>query len=417
MSGSITVAGSQACEYNDCLFANLLRKLFSMGSKAKPESNYLLTNTVAAIQTQVQALQLHASSGITYEYLAAMEASLPEVAFRYVVITRQEQPVVLCYFQLFTVTSANFRGDGNEGLKQRVINFFLDLNMVRVLISGNALRTENCCYCYNDKVLSRDEAIELLAATAEKIACDEKALAVVLKDIRPTPSAATTLTKNGFSAPWKDQGMVLDLRTNWISLDDYINDLSRKYRARVTKILSAGSELVEKQLELADLEQYREDTFSLFQDVLDQQPFLLTSPAPDHLVQLKKCHGADFEVCGLFLDGKMVAFYSGFVHEHTYEVYHVGLNYQLNNKYQLYFNLLYGSLGRAIALKKSRLNLGRTSFDAKASMGAHAEDYIYFFKSPKVPQRIVKRFADYFSSFEDGKWRLRNPLRQEPVMA
>jgi hypothetical protein len=107
-----------------------------------------------------------------------------------------------------------------------------------------------------------------------------------------------------------------------------------------------------------------------------------------------------------------VAFYTAFLTEDAYELYHVGFDYELNNEYHLYFNILFSGLKRAITLKKSHLKLGRTSFDAKASLGAKPVEIEYFFKPGNIPNVVSKWFANYFSSMEDAKWKLRNPLKE-----
>jgi hypothetical protein len=57
--------------------------------------------------------------------------------------------------------------------------------------------------------------------------------------------------------------------------------------------------------------------------------------------------------------------------------------------------------------------LGRTSFDAKASLGAKPESTTYFLKTSFMPDAVSNWFVKYFSSMEDNKWKLRNPLKKD----
>jgi len=129
------------------------------------------------------------------------------------------------------------------------------------------------------------------------------------------------------------------------------------------------------------------------------------------LRSIKQLYGDDFEVIGFFRDEELVAFYTAFITQHEYELYYVGFDYQFNNDYQLYFNILFSGLERSIHLKKRQLRLGRTSFDAKASLGAKPIEMVYFYKPDNIPNVVTKWFANYFSSMEDAKWKQRNPLK------
>ncbi len=112
------------------------------------------------------------------------------------------------------------------------------------------------------------------------------------------------------------------------------------------------------------------------------------------------------------MDGeKPVAFYSAFVTHDAYELFYVGFDMELNSEYQLYFNLLFSGLERAIRLEKKELKLGRTSFDAKASLGAKPHKIEYVARLRRVPDTAMKWLTRYFASVEDNKWKQRNPLK------
>ena len=138
----------------------------------------------------------------------------------------------------------------------------------------------------------------------------------------------------------------------------------------------------------------------------------MTCPNREHFTELKKLYQNDFEIVGIFLNNEMVAFYAAFINKSDYEIYYVGFDYDVNTTHQLYFNLLFSGLERAITLKKKLLKLGRTSLDAKASLGAKPSELTYFIKGNNIPKVAGNWFVNYFSTMEDAKWKLRNPLTQ-----
>jgi hypothetical protein len=395
--------------YDHCLISACLRSLFKCDSKSN-EPDFIVKTSVAQVKQDLEQLNKDVTE-LSYEYLAAMEQSMKNAGFRYIVVHEKGKPVLFAYFQLFTLTSRNFNLEKNKGFVRGIVRFFLDLKKVNVLISGNALRNDTACFCFDEKVLTPDGAVEIVASAAEKIAADEQGAALILKDIPVTGRTRKWLGDLGFYMPWEDQVMVMDIDPAWTGLTDYASALSRKYKTRASKILQAADRLTERVLTEMELIEREGQMNKLFKNVAANQSFVLTQPGATHFSDLKKIYKGDFEVVGIFDGHKLVAFYSAFVTDADYEVYYVGFDYDLNNEYQLYFNMLFSGLGRAITLKKDQLKLGRTSFDAKASIGAKPQQMDYLLKTSSIPTVVSRWFTNYFSTMEDAKWKLRNPLK------
>jgi hypothetical protein len=347
-----------------------------------------------------------------------MEASMSNTTFRYVLIFKEKVPVLFVYFNVLTLSTRNFRSGENKSYLKGVLNFFLQLKKAKVLILGNALRIDTLSYCFDPQKINKEEAIAAIAGVAEKIGSDECVTAVILKDLaEPRYKEQKMLADMGYSAPWNDQVMDLEIASEWSTIDDYVSRLSRKYKTRANKIIASGNALTQKILTAEEVTGYEPLIKKLYATLVDKQSFTLTTTGADNIAALKQLYGDAFEVTGFFFDGQLVAFSTAFVTGNAYELYYVGFDYDLNNQYQLYFNLLFSGLSRAITLKKQLLKLGRTSFDAKASLGAKARETGYLIKISNVPDVVIKWFASYFSSLEDAKWKLRSPLKAEtPVV-
>ena len=411
-----TIALGRGVGYDGCLVANYIKKLLSCPPKAEPVKDYTITSNLEDIKTEIIALNKDGKLDMSYAYLKIMEQTLPKTGFRYTILYKDNNPVLFGYFQLFTLTSHNFSLQKNTGFAKGILKFFLDWKKIKVLVSGNVLRNNTNCCCFNPHELDNLGATELLASVGEKIAADEGATAFILKDLQNTKEIADWLGANGYYTPWQDNVMNLEIDPKWGSLNGYIASLTRKYKTRANKIKAAGSVLETKILTEIEVETFAPKISVLFANVLDSQEFLLTRPIGAHLGLLKSVYKDNFEVVGLFLEGEMVAFYTAFVCNEAYEIYYVGFGYEQNTTYQFYFNILFSGLERCILLQKKQLQLGRTSFDAKASLGAKPQVMPYFVKTPNVPNVACMWFANYFSSLEDGKWKLRNPLKHEGKM-
>lgn len=397
--------------YDNCLISACLKKHFTKARSSTTATDYTVSKNIALVKKELEIINKNTGIEMSYAYLAAMEHSLPDTSFRYVVIYRNDVPVLFGYFQLFTLTSQNFSFDKNKGFVKGIFRFFLDLKKAKVLISGNALRTDTPCCCFSNAELNNDEATEILAAVGEKIAADEHATALLLKDITVSTRMHKWLAGLGYQSPWTDIVMTMDLRPEWTCIESYIAALSRKYKTRANKILAAREGLEIRELSQPDIAHHSKDIHDLFSQVADNQSFVLNQPAIGHFHELKNIYGNQFEVIGFFHERKLVAFYSAFTSGDVYDIYYAGFDYKHNTDFQLYFNILFSGLERAIAQRKKQLKFGRTSFDAKASIGAKPVEMDYLIKTVNIHKVATQWFINYFSTMEDGKWKLRNPLK------
>ena len=410
MNSSNTAALPVNNLYDDCLISSCLKKMFKNRTKSKELPGYIISSEVAGVRKELEKLN-GGFRELSYDYLLSMEQSIPGTEFRYVVCHKDKMPVLFAYFQLYTLTSKNFNLKNNKTFIKSIVRFFLDLKKVKAVISGNALRNETPCYCYDSSVLNDTEATELIASAAEKIASDERATAVVLRDIPVSAHNDKWLAGKGYHAPFTDSAMTLAIDPEWGTLAGYVSALTRKYKTRANKILALRDKLTIEQLGQETVAASQRQMNRLYKNVVDHQSFALTSLSEEHFTKLKSLYKNDFEVFGFYLGRKLLAFYTAFVTPEAYEIYYAGFDYEHNDEYQLYFNILFSGLERAILLNKKELKLGRTSFDSKASMGAKPEEIKYFFKTTNVPAAAINWFVNYFAAMEDGKWKLRNPLK------
>lgn len=83
--------------------------------------------------------------------------------------------------------------------------------------------------------------------------------------------------------------------------------------------------------------------------------------------------------------GEIVAFALCMIGEDELISLYVGIDYQWNEKYHLYFNLHFLAIEEAIRLGKSRINFGITSYDFKTLIGCELKTVIYLLKHVRYP--------------------------------
>ncbi len=386
-----------------------LKGIFARCTTDNKDANIVIGSSVEEIQTELKAIGAALPTALTYSHLQAQQQSLPDVLFRYAIVYRQGHPVLFTYFQVYTLTASNFNLHRNTSFVKGIIGFFLDLKKARVLVLGNALRTEDSSYWFDTTQLHTTDALSAIATVAARLATDADVSATLMPGI--SSHTATHMQKLGYNMPMEDSVMELAIRPEWHTIAHYVAALSRKYRARAKKVLaSATAQLTARQFTLADIDHHATDINRLFAQVIDKQSFVFTRSGAAYIAALKQVHGTAFELTGYFMQGQLVAFSSAFVTPTAYELYYVGFDTELNCECPLYFYMMLAGLERAIVLGKQTLKLGRTSFDAKASLGALPRQTDYLIKLRHIPDVAIKWFCSYFASIEDLRWKQRNPL-------
>jgi hypothetical protein len=79
----------------------------------------------------------------------------------------------------------------------------------------------------------------------------------------------------------------------------------------------------------------------------------------------------------------------------TYHMLYAGLDYQLNGQFDLYFNLMYATLDRALRKGVSKIHVGQTATAFKARLGCHSEPLYAFIKGQgSLKSRLVRYGAN-----------------------
>jgi predicted N-acyltransferase len=224
--------------------------------------------------------------------------------------------------------------------------------------------------------------------------------------------------KSSFCDPFvtfdKDVTMVLNLNKSWTCIDDYCNDLTRKYKQRFKKIKKSAESLTIKPLNLDEIIKYSDKMESLYLELVNKQMITLGTLNSSYFVNMKKVLNERFECFGFFKDDELVAFSSHIYYplKNEMEIHYIGINGQLNNQYQLYFNILCHGVETAINKQYNTLELGRTAKEAKANMGAVAQvnqSYVW------LSNRILRSIFKYMSSHTEQTTTLRQPFKQQKV--
>ncbi len=401
-----------------CVVTAFLKNIFGRCKGAQRDAGVIIYNTIAEASGAIARINTHVPRELCVPHLMAVEKAMTDAEFRYVIVSRNDRPAMFLYFQLFPVSSASFTQKTKTSLASTTVGLLLDVRRARVLVAGNALRIDAPAMCYDATMVSPSEALDALVSVANRLADSGNIVTTILPGFPDAGNAdRKMLAAMGYTAPWIDTVMEMKVDPAWKTLNDYANSLSRKYKARFNKIMNSMSDIEVRSLSVAEMKQYEPRMEQLFLEVVEKQSFTLSRCGASLLTAMKDICGTDFEVYGYFLQGELIGFCSGIISATAYEVWYVGFSSEVNTRYPLYFHMLFHGLGRAIELGLPLLKLGRTSFDAKASLGAKPADTGYTVRVRYVPDVAVNWVLRYLAATEDNKWKQRSPLKAAAVAA
>lgn len=222
------------------------------------------------------------------------------------------------------------------------------------------------------------------------------------------------IQKEKFELPVQDFTMELNLEPSWKCFADYTNDLKRKYNKRAIAIRKKAEPLSIKSLGANELVQYQDRINQLYAQVIKKQKFIAGTAPQEHFIDLKNIYSDRFIFEAVFdPHGEMMAFISYFVESEQLQIHYVGIDYNSNEKYDLYFNLLFRAIEQGIERQKSNINFGRTSLDAKASLGANPKYRNTYVKTYGLSKLIKKCVAYHIAKLENNSWKLRKPFKND----
>jgi len=346
-------------------------------------------------------------------YLKSLESTLETIDFRYILFYDSElTPVGVAVVQLhrFKSGEVDFHNLSN-GFSDVIPYKIFDKLESRVMLCGNAFSTGENGFLFCKSVPEK-LAVENLIRALHRIKKDEKksndqVSLVLLKDFWPK-SAEKILgfEEDRFQQIDIDVNMVLSMQPTWLTWEDYLSDLTTKFRTRVKGVYKKSSNITSKSLTATEIVQYSSDIDDLYSEVVGRAKFNLGTLKAPTFHSFKEQLPDLFFLTAYFNDGKMIGFSTSFLDDQSLEANFVGLRYDVNNEYALYQRMLYDFVKRAIDLRCTDLQLGRTAEEIKSNLGAEPVEMKLLIKHRNaITNKLMKPFVEAIgpSSFDMRK--------------
>ena len=392
----------------DCIVAKTLISLGICKTKKVPQQYEIqIFDSIKPIRENWDKLVSvdHSLSSTCYNIYE--QSSPKNISYRYALVSENDKPILAAVFQSIRIKPENLKSPLKNKFLKYITELMLNLHEILILVNGNVYKDGLEGLYYDKNELDAEKANELFKNCIELIDKKDCVSAVMLKDF---PTNISPITSPKSIKLEDDISMNLSLNANWKSLNDYVNDLSKKYKTRAQKILLPATEIEVRELSLEQIEVNKHEIHALYKQVVARQTFTFGHLNENYFPAVKSYLGDKLILNGLYLNNKLVAFYSTIEHDSKSEVHYVGIDYEYNQSHNLYFNIHFLALQDAILKRKSTLEMGRTTLEAKAILGCKSHynnTYIEFKNS------FAECCFGYFKKnlTESDSWKSRNPLK------
>ena len=364
---------------------------------------------------------------LQYDYLKALEDFPPEgMGFQYAVLFDGNQPVGVFYHQVFRLNvEASLQQSPEEveqpacfvkALSNAVKTWFIKRADFHLLIGGNLLLTGRYGVHFCQSLPQTEQAYfmeQVLKAVQQTL--DQAGTKVRVHLLKDYPTDPYETLKDQFQQknyhPFAMQPcMYVPIRPHWKIFDDYLADMSSKYRVRVRRARKKGQALVKRELSLEEIRACESQLYVLYKGIADGAGFNAFLLHPNYFSALKQRLGDHFRLTAYYLEEELVAFRTLIYNHHELDAHFLGVSDAHNRPHQIYLNILYDLVEDAIEAGVHRLDFARTALEIKSSVGAIPEEMTCFFKHRNnLSSKLIQLVFDSFNPKEE--WQPRSPFK------
>jgi 8-amino-7-oxononanoate synthase len=188
------------------------------------------------------------------------------------------------------------------------------------------------------------------------------------------------------------------MKLEWSSFDGYLAALKAKKRldVRHKRAALAAPEIAVELIE--DYAPHAARLAELWRQVAERHgEYEHERLTPAYFAAMAQNLEGRSHVIAVKLRGKIVAFGLGLVGDDEYFGVAEGMDYGVRDSYELYANMIFETIRVACELGKKTLNLGITTYDYKAALGAELMPCVYLLKAFKRPEHSAA-YADLFTT-------------------
>ena len=345
-------------------------------------------------------------------YLYSLEKNNPQIAFTYIVLLNDEKsPIALATIQVIHFPLDKIENSLNQNFHKlkclgRRIGIFPKLKPIQLLVCGNVFVSgEHGIFIKQNQ--NKQKVIKKIAKAITYLTNSNDSLTkntsiYLIKDfIKESLNITNELHHLNYYSFHVEPNMVLNLDSDWLSFQDYLDSMKTKYRVKAKRALKLSSGLIVKDLSVENIKTVVPEITKLYKKVADKADFNLGDFNLETYLSLKNKLGDNYILKTYWNSNKLVGFMSGMHTNNGLDAHFVGIDYTLNKELAIYQRMLYDYVQIAIDKKLHTINFGRTASEIKSSIGAIPQDLTCYIRHKKsLTNKFLKPFLQYIQPKE-----------------
>lgn len=163
-----------------------------------------------------------------------------------------------------------------------------------------------------------------------------------------------------------------EIAVKWKSFDEYLNSMRSNYRCKIVKSMEKCAKSGVSVKRLKNFSGNSRELKRLYDNVSRQAKEIKREQVSEIFFQdLNKYLGEKAVVLAAMKDEKLVGFMLALFNDKELISAIIGLDYDCNREYHVYFNLFYKTVELAIESGMSKIDMGITTLDPKKDMGSY----------------------------------------------
>ncbi len=317
-------------------------------------------------------------------HLRAVErARVSDVENYYLVAFHEGQPIGIAHFFVIDMDLASLSSD---------IDADTIMTLRRYDTTFLQMRTVECGFVagLGEAIAAAPEHwrqfLDTLVNALEDVARSSHADVVLVRDIPLSKvDAYQHLRARGFDRLFGFPAAVIPIV--WNSFDEYVASLKSESRRRVRKARLKLQQPGMKTEVVTDFAAHAEEMLALWHQTNNRATsYQHEKLSARYFSEISSQLGPRSEAILIHSEGKLVGMAACLLGDEEYFFAHVGMAYDRRSDDEVYRNLCYLGLERAIQGGYRRLNMGITTYDLKFDIGAMSEPLVYFVKHVGHPE-------------------------------
>lgn len=349
---------------------------------------------------------------LTRNYLEVLELAAPaNIKCQYIGIFNHEELIGIALAQFIDLSHLETYGERDKKLKTWVRNYlFSQFSSKLLFIGNNMLSGQNAFIVKNGANVT--ELLKTLKNATAELNQNTHIHLTSFKDFMPND--LIHFDRAAFKKDLKftsQPNMIFEINPSWDHEDDYVKDLTKKYRDQYKRSRNKATGIQKRKLSLEKILDQQEIIYDLYLHVAKNAPFNTFYLPKNHFYVLKEKLKDDFILNGYYIDGKLIGFYTLIKNGKSLDTYFLGYNENIQKEKMLYLNMLYDMIACGISLKFKNIIFGRTALEIKSSVGA-IDTPMFGFMRHSHP--LINQFLGHIFKYlePETSWKRRSPFKK-----